>query len=86
MPRKYEQVSLDGLRKGRRGKHHDLMQGILQDLEHLPKGAALKIPLDGTDGVASANLRSALHRAASSRRIRVETSSDGKNFYIWKPS
>jgi hypothetical protein len=82
--RKYERVAVTSLRKGRRGRHHDLVSGILEELDALPKGSAIKIPLAGTDGVTLANLRSAMHRATTSRRIRVETSSDDKNFYIWK--
>jgi hypothetical protein len=82
--RKYEQVSVTSLRKGRRGRHHDLVNGILEELAALPRGSAIKIPLAGTDGVTLANLRSAMHRATTSRRMRVETSSDDKNFYIWK--
>jgi len=81
---KYERVLVTSLRKGRRGRHHDLIKGILKELEVLPEGSAIKIPLAGTDGVTLANLRSAMHRATTSRRIRVETSSDEKNFYIWK--
>ena len=81
---KYERVLVASLSKGRRGKHHDLVRDILQDLESLPKGSAIKIPLAETDGVALANLRSAMHRVTTSRRLRVETSSDDKNFYIWK--
>jgi hypothetical protein len=82
--RKYERVSVASLGKGRRGKHHLLVQGILHELEELPKGSAIKIPLAETEGVSLANLRSAMHRATASRRLRVETSSDEKNFYIWK--
>jgi hypothetical protein len=82
--RKYERVSVASLGKGRRGKHHLLVQDILHELEALPKGSAIKIPLAETEGVTLANLRSAMHRATTSRRMRVETSSDEKNFYIWK--
>jgi len=81
---RYERVSVASLGKGRRGKHHHLVKEILQDLESLPKGSAIKIPLADTDGVTLANLRSAMHRATTSRSLRVETSSDEHNFYIWK--
>ena len=42
---RYRQVRIDGLDKGRRGKHHDLVLGILQELEGLPPGSAMEIPL-----------------------------------------
>ena len=81
---KYRQVALSALGRGRRGKHHDLVAGIFQDLESLPKGSAIKIPLAEVDGTTLANLRSAVHRASVSRGLGVETLSDEENFYIWK--
>ena len=83
-PLKYERVILADVRRNRRGKHHDLVVGIFQDLESLPKGSAIKIPLAEVDGTTLANLRSAVHRASASRGLGIETLSDGENFYIWK--
>jgi hypothetical protein len=81
---KYERVILADIRRTRRGKHHDLLGGIFQDLESLPAGAAMKIPLAEIDGVTLANLRSAVHRSSTSRGIEIETLSDEENFYVWK--
>jgi hypothetical protein len=83
-PAKYERVSLADIRRSRRGRHHDLMGGIFQDLETLPVGSAIKIPLTEVDGITLANLRSAVHRASASRGLGIETLSDEENFYIWK--
>jgi len=83
-PPKYERVVLADLRRTRRGKHHELLGGIFQDLESLPVGSAIKIPLTEVDGTTLANLRSAVHRASTSRRLGIETLSDEENFYIWK--
>jgi hypothetical protein len=80
----YDRVILANLRRNRRGKHHDLIEGVFQDLETLPAGSAIKIPLDQVDGITLANLRSAVHRASSSRGLEIETLSDEGNFYIWK--
>jgi hypothetical protein len=80
----YDRVVLANLRRNRRGKHHDLIQGIFQDLETLPTGSAVKIPLAELDGITLANLRSAVHRASTSRALEIETLSDQDNFYIWK--
>jgi hypothetical protein len=78
----YEQVPTHSVKGHRKGKHHDLIQRILEDLEFLPGGSAIKIPLNSTDGVTLENLRSAVHRAT--KKMDVETSSDGENLYIWK--
>jgi hypothetical protein len=80
----YDRVVLANVRRNRRGKHHDLIQGIFQDLETLPVGSAIKIPLSQVDGITLANLRSAVHRASTSRSLEIETLSDEHNFYIWK--
>jgi hypothetical protein len=80
----YDRVVLADLRRSRRGKHHDLVGGIFQDLETLPVGSAIKVPLTEVDGTTLANLRSAVHRASMSRGLGIETLSDEENFYIWK--
>ena len=79
---KYQRVLVADVKGRRDGKHHDLVGGILAELESLPPNEAIKIPLAGTDGVTLANLRSAVHRATTSRKLNVETSSDKANFYI----
>lgn len=81
---RYRQVRVDALNKGRRGKHHDLVVRILQELEALSSGSALQIPLVDVGGIGLANLRSAVHRAATSRGLQIETLADEKNFYVWK--
>ena len=81
---KYDRVILADIRRTRRGKHHDLLGGIFQDLESLPEGSAIRIPLSEVDGATLANLRSAVHRASTARGLDIETLSDEDNFYIWK--
>jgi hypothetical protein len=81
---KYDRVVLADIRRSRRGKHHDLVQGIFQDLETLPPGSAMKIPLKNVDGTSLANLRSAVHRASTSKGLAIQTLSDEDNFYIWR--
>jgi hypothetical protein len=81
---KYRRVEVASLDTGRRGKHHDLMQGILKELEMLSPGSAMEIPLADVGGIGLANLRSAVHRAATSRELEIQTLADEKNFYVWK--
>jgi len=42
---KYRQLAVADLHRGRRGKHHDLSQGIPGELKAAPPGSALEIPL-----------------------------------------
>jgi hypothetical protein len=80
----YDTVRVADLRVGRRGKHHELIMGILENLEELPEGSALVVPLDNVGKVSLANLRSAMSRAAKTRQLSLETYSDEKNFYLWR--
>jgi|SRR5215470_13012227 len=80
----YETIRISDLRVGRRGKHHDLLAGILKNLESLPAGSALVIPLDSVGKVSLTNLRSAVSRAGKAHKLSLVTYSDEKNFYIWK--
>jgi hypothetical protein len=82
-PSRYRQVRLSSLRKGRRGKHHELVGGILEELQTVPVGSALEIPLDGA-AIGLANLRSAVHRGATAKGLEIETLADEKNFYVFK--
>lgn len=80
---KYRQVEIAGLKTGRHGKHHHLVQGIVQELATLQPGSALEIPLADVGGVGLANLRSAVHRAAASSGLNIETVADDGKFYVW---
>ena len=84
IPLKYNRVDISSLHQGRRGKHYDLVQGILRELKVLPGGSALEIPLANVGGIGLANLRSAVHRAASSENLVIETVANDENFYVWK--
>jgi len=83
---KYRRVEVSSLDRGRRGKHHEIVQGILKELEMAELDSALEIPLSDVGGIGLANLRSAVHRGASSAGMTIETLADEKNFYVWKAS
>jgi len=83
---KYRQVNVADLKSGRHGKHHSLVQGIVQELAMLKPGSALEIPLADVGGVGLANLRSAVHRAASSNDLSIETVADDGKLFVWRPS
>ena len=55
----------------------------MRELKALKPGMALIVPLASVGGVELANLRSAVHRAASADQLEIETQADEKNFYVW---
>jgi hypothetical protein len=79
----YKTMRIASLPNGRRGKHYDLTEGIVRELKAMKPGMALIIPLANVGGVGLANLRSAVHRAASADNLEIETQADEKNFYVW---
>ena len=83
-PLKYKRVPSADLKSSRQGRHHELMVGIPNDLVTLPIGSAIQIPLNEVGGLSVAKLRSAVMRATAKKGISIESSSDKKNFYIWK--
>jgi hypothetical protein len=80
----FERVLISGLKKSRKGKHHQLMGRVMEDLTKSAPGYAVKIPLSSINGLSILNLRSAIVRAANNAGFSVSTSSDDQNFYVWK--
>lgn len=79
----YKSMKVGSLPLGRRGKHYDLTEGIVRELKAVKEGMALIVPLAEVGGVELANLRSAVHRAATADNLEIETQADEKNFYVW---
>jgi hypothetical protein len=68
--------------QGRNGKHKQVVTRILADLDQLPEGAALKIPLADL-AESKEKVRSALNRATHKGSRNVATASDSEFLYIW---
>ena len=68
--------------QGRNGKHKKIVTQILSDLDQVPSGAALKIPL-GDLPHSKENVRSALNRATRKTGRSVATATDGEFLYVW---
>ncbi len=68
--------------KGRNGKHKRIVTAILDDLDGLKEGSALKIPLKDL-GDTKANVRSALSRATRKASRPVATATDEEFLYVW---
>ncbi|HMD37618.1 MAG TPA: hypothetical protein VKH42_21730 [Vicinamibacterales bacterium] len=68
--------------QGRNGKHKAIVTKILSDLDRVPTGSALKVPLDKLDE-SKEKVRSALNRATRKGGRTVATASDGDFLYVW---
>jgi hypothetical protein len=79
----FKRIRLADLRQGRRGRHHEAVMHIIQELSGLPDGEAIVVPAK-TFNITLANLRSALMRATASRHIEIATYSEGSTLYVWR--
>ncbi|HUE53585.1 MAG TPA: hypothetical protein VMO80_14675 [Terriglobales bacterium] len=71
--------------QGRNGKHKEVVTQILSDLDQVPVGVALKVPLAGlTEG--KEKVRSALNRAIHKGGRHVSTATDATFLYVWNES
>lgn len=68
--------------QGRNGKHKEIVTKILNDLDQLPAGRALKIPLAQL-AFSKEKVRSALNRATHKSAREVATATDSDYLYIW---
>jgi hypothetical protein len=71
--------------QGRNGKHKQIVTKILTDLDRLPEGVALKVPLAELEE-SKENVRSALNRAIHKNSRNVATASDADFLYVWNES
>ena len=69
--------------KGREGKHKQIVTALLNQIDRLAPGSALKVPVAALPD-SKENIRAALNRATRLRGMRVATSSDRDHLYIWK--
>ena len=68
--------------QGRNGKHKQVITTILEDLDRLTAGAAIKVPLASLHE-SKEKVRSALNRATRKRGMKVATASDATFLYVW---
>jgi DNA helicase TIP49 (TBP-interacting protein) len=68
--------------QGRNGKHKEIVTRILSDLDQVPAGTALRVPLSEL-AESKEKVRSALNRAIHKNRRNVATASDADFLYVW---
>jgi hypothetical protein len=78
----FKTMSQADLPQGRKGKHNKIVLAILDDLDRLEEGAALRIPLAELDDTKE-NVRSALNRATRKRGRNVATAADDTTLFVW---
>jgi len=79
----FESILQGEVPKGRDGKHKKIITRLLNDIERLESGSALKVPLNELPDTKE-NIRAALNRATRQKSIEVATSSDADYLYVWK--
>lgn len=84
-PMRFESMRQADVPKGRDGKHKVIIEQLLNDLNLLEDGNALKIPLSALPDTKD-NIRSALSRATRLKGIDIATSSDDHFLYVWRPA
>ena len=68
--------------QGRHGKHREIVNQILSDLDQMKPGSAIKVPLSALEE-SKENVRSALNRATRKDGRNVATASDENFLYVW---
>ena len=85
VPAHFKTMEQSSVPQGRKGKHQQIVAIILNDLDKLKDGAAIKVPLaDLAD--SKEKVRSALNRATRKAGRMVATASDDTYLYIWNVS
>jgi TusA-related sulfurtransferase len=79
----FESILQVNVPKGRDGKHKQIVSQLIEGIEKLQKGSALKVPLAELPDTKE-NIRSALSRATRQRKLEIATSSDDNYLYVWK--
>lgn len=82
IPMNFQTMAQLDVPQGRNGKHKQIVTKILADLDQLPQGSALKIPLAELAD-SKENVRAALNRAVNKSERNVATASDADFLYVW---
>jgi hypothetical protein len=78
----FKEMAQKDVPRGRNGKHRQIVDRILSDLDQVKSGVALKIPLAELD-FSKEKVRAALNRATRKDHRQVATASDDTFLYVW---
>ena len=79
----FEAVNRRDVPSDRKGKHHEIVGQIMQDLVGLAARSALKIPLVRLGDTKIEHIRAALSRAAAKAGMTVASRVDETYLYVW---
>jgi hypothetical protein len=82
VPSHFKTIEQVDVPQGRDGKHKKIVTMILEDLDQLGKGMALRVPLKELAD-SKENVRSALNRATRKTGRNVTTATDADFLYVW---
>ena len=80
----FETIDTVDVPHDRKGKHNTLISRIIDDLQRVKPGVALKIPVSAFGSQKVENIRAALAREIKKTRLTVGTSIDDDYFYVWR--
>lgn len=81
-PMNFKTLAQVDVPQGRNGKHKQIVNQILSDLDRVKDGVALKVPLAALSE-SKEKVRSALNRAIHKGGRSVATASDADFLYVW---
>ena len=82
VPAHFKTMAQGEVPQGRNGKHKQIVTAILNDLDELKDGSAIKVPLAEL-AESKEKVRSALNRATRKGGRNVATASDANFLYVW---
>jgi len=82
IPMNFKTMAQTDVPQGRNGKHKDIVTKILSDLDQMPAGTAIKVPLANL-AESKEKVRSALNRAIHKVGRKAATASDATFLYVW---
>ena len=82
IPMNFKTMAQMDVPQGRNGKHKSIVTKILSDLDQMPAGTAIKVPLAEL-AESKEKVRSALNRAVHKAGRKIATASDATFLYVW---
>ena len=80
----FETVDTIDVPHERKGKHNALISRIMQDLQRIAPGIALKVPVSALGSQKIENIRAALGREIKKTKLIIGTAVDDDYFYVWR--